>query len=52
MDYEYIDCPREGDHVCYYSDLSKIKFDYKEWNITKSLDDIFLEIINSYLKNC
>jgi CDP-paratose 2-epimerase len=50
MDYEYIDCARDGDHICYYSDLSKMKMDYKDWDITKSLDVIFLEIVNSHLK--
>ena len=27
-----------------------MKTDYKEWDITRSLDDIFLEIVNSHLK--
>ena len=50
MDYEYIDCAREGDHICYYSNLAKMKTDYKDWDITKNLDDIFIEIVNSHLK--
>lgn len=39
---------RIGDHICYYSDLSKIKVDYPEWDITKSLNDIFKEIYASW----
>jgi CDP-paratose 2-epimerase len=44
MRYEYVDKNREGDHICYISDLSKIKDHYPAWDITKSLDDIFTEI--------
>lgn len=44
MRYEYVDKNREGDHMCYISDLSKIKEHYPHWDITKSLDDIFMEI--------
>jgi len=44
MRYEYLDTNREGDHICYISDLSKMRRDYPGWDITKSLDDIFTEI--------
>jgi CDP-paratose 2-epimerase len=44
MKFEYVEKNREGDHICYVSDLSKMRRDYPEWNITKSLDDIFVEI--------
>lgn len=44
MEYEYVDENRAGDHICYISDLSKLKRDYPEWDITRSLDDIFTEI--------
>ena len=47
---EYVDKNREGDHICYISDLSKIKEDYPSWSITKSLDDIFGEINEAWLK--
>jgi CDP-paratose 2-epimerase len=47
MNYIYIETGRIGDHICYYSDLRKIKSHYPDWNITKSLDDIFSEIYNS-----
>ena len=35
---------REGDHICYISDLSKMQAHYPGWDITKSLDDIFVEL--------
>ena len=42
--YEYVDENRMGDHICYISDLSKMRAHYPGWDITKSLDDIFEEI--------
>lgn len=44
MEWEYVDQARIGDHICYYSDLSKMKAHYPNWNITKNLDSIFEEI--------
>lgn len=49
MKYEYLDEPRAGDHMCYLSDLSKMRAHYPDWNITKSLDDIFTEIYQAML---
>jgi CDP-paratose 2-epimerase len=44
MQFEYVDKNREGDHICYISDLTKMRAHYPEWNITKTLDDVFVEI--------
>jgi CDP-paratose 2-epimerase len=44
MVYEYLDEHREGDHMCYISDLRKMQDHYPGWNITKNLDHIFAEI--------
>jgi len=44
LDYSYSDRNRLGDHICYYSDLAKLKADYPDWSITHSLDDIFEEL--------
>ena len=49
MQYEYVDKNREGDHICYISDLSKMKQHYPTWDITKSLKDIFNEIHASWM---
>ncbi|MFC1643908.1 NAD-dependent epimerase/dehydratase family protein [Candidatus Omnitrophota bacterium] len=46
--YEYVDKNREGDHICYYSDLSKLKKHYPNWAITKPLKTIFEEIVVSW----
>ena len=48
MDYSYSEQNRAGDHICYYSDLSKMKSHYPNWDITKSLDDIFGEIVDAW----
>src|SRR5580700_3817452 len=44
----YVDKNREGDHICYISDLRKMQAHYPGWGITKSLDDIFEEIVASW----
>ncbi|CCW36227.1 nucleoside-diphosphate-sugar epimerase [Chthonomonas calidirosea] len=50
MVYEYVDKNREGDHICYISNLSKMRAHYPEWNISKSLSDIFEEIHASWVE--
>jgi len=49
MVYEYVDRNREGDHICYISDLRKMKSHYPQWGITKSLASIFEEIHESWV---
>ncbi len=49
MRYTYLNENRIGDHICYISDLSKIKSHYPEWSITKSLQNTFEEIHNAWL---
>ena|SRR3989454_2197677 len=44
----YVDEPRIGDHICYYSDLSKMMIHYPEWNIAKSLAQTVKEIVESW----
>ena len=50
MSWEYVDKAREGDHICYISDLRKMKEHYPGWTITKSLDDIFGELVASWMR--
>lgn len=49
MQYQYDANNRIGDHICYYSDLRKIKAHYPGWSITKSLRQIFEEIYTSWI---
>ncbi len=39
-----VDQNREGDHICYISDLTKIRSHYPGWSVTRTLDDIFDEM--------
>jgi CDP-paratose 2-epimerase len=48
MKWRYVDENRIGDHICYYSDLRKMKSHYPGWDITKPLDGIFGEIAASW----
>ena len=44
MYWKYVDEPRSGDHICYYSDLGKINADYPDWTVTRDLPSIFAEM--------
>lgn len=48
MIYDYTDENRIGDHICYYSDLSKMKAHYPAWDITRSLEQIFREVYEGW----
>jgi CDP-paratose 2-epimerase len=50
MSYEYVDQNRKGDHICYISDLSKMRSHYPKWDITKGLEEIFVEIYRAGMK--
>jgi CDP-paratose 2-epimerase len=50
MKYTYLDQNRIGDHICYYSDLKKMKAHYPNWDITKSLEDVFVDIYTRYME--
>jgi CDP-paratose 2-epimerase len=46
----YIDEHRTGDHICYYSDLSKIRRHYPDWNISLSLRDTISQMVSAWEK--
>lgn len=48
MIYEYVDKNRQGDHICYISDLSKMRQHYPHWTVTKNLQSTFEEIFFSW----
>lgn len=48
MNYNYLDKNREGDHICYYSDLTKMKTHYPNWVLTKSLEQTLKEIVERW----
>ncbi len=49
MQYRYVDENRAGDHICYYSDLRKMKAHYPAWDITIGLPRIFEQIAASWM---
>ncbi len=48
MKYEYIDKNRDGDHICYISDLRKIKSHYPSWDIQNPLANIIEELVSEW----
>lgn len=46
--FTYMDQNRIGDHICYYSDLRKMKQHFPDWHITKSLPTTIEEIVRSW----
>lgn len=46
--YSYLSENRIGDHICYYSDLRKIKAHFPGWSITHALPQVIEEIVDSW----
>ena len=46
--YTYVEENRSGDHICYCSDLRKMRTHYPHWDITKSLEKTIGEIVASW----
>jgi len=47
--FEYVDQNRIGDHICYYSDLRKMRAHYPQWDLTRSLEATVAEIADAWL---
>lgn len=43
----YVDQNRAGDHICYYSDLRKMRAHYPDWDITQSLEETIRQIVEA-----
>jgi CDP-paratose 2-epimerase len=48
MRYEYVEENRIGDHMCYISDLAKMRSHFPGWDISRNLRDTFEEIYRSH----
>jgi CDP-paratose 2-epimerase len=46
--YAYVNENRIGDHICYYSDLRKMKSHFPKWDITKTLEQTIKEIVEAW----
>jgi len=47
LDWEYVDEPRLGDHICYISDTRRFRADFPDWMPSRSLDSIFDDFARS-----
>lgn len=47
LDWTYIDEPRLGDHICYISNLAKLKSHFPEWRITVTVEQMIEEMIEA-----
>jgi CDP-paratose 2-epimerase len=48
LDYQYREENRIGDHICYISDLSKIRSHFPDWRLEYSLPRIFEELVTRH----
>lgn len=46
--YTYVDENRIGDHICYYSDLRKMRSHFPAWDITQSLESTIGQIVEAW----
>ena len=48
MAWRYEEGNRAGDHICYYSDLRKMRQHFPAWDITQSLEETIRQIVESW----
>ena len=46
--FTYLEENRIGDHICYYSDLRKMRAHYPDWDITVSLEETIRQIVAAW----
>ena len=47
IEIDYQGEPRLGDHICYYTDLTRVRLAYPDWKIQKSVTLIVDEIVGA-----
>lgn len=52
MKSHYVEEARSGDHICYYSDLTKARTHYPKWHVSTDLGGICREIVERYKGQC
>jgi CDP-paratose 2-epimerase len=45
INWTYSEQARKGDHICYISNLAKLKSHYPDWSVTRRLDTILNEMV-------
>jgi CDP-paratose 2-epimerase len=48
MQWKYSDQARAGDHICYYSDLTKMRADYPTWDISIGVAETMEQIVEAW----
>jgi CDP-paratose 2-epimerase len=48
MQSEYVDQNRVGDHICYYSDLRRMRADYPDWDVRIGVNDCIRQIVDAW----
>lgn len=48
QNYTYLEQHRVGDHICYYSDLRKMKTHYPQWKLRHSLHQLIEEMVRAW----
>lgn len=46
--WSYVEEARLGDHICYYSDLTKMRTHYPRWSITVTLEETIRQIVEAW----
>ena len=46
--YSYVAENRKGDHICYYSDLRKMKAHYPAWDVSIGLEQTLRQIVEAW----
>ncbi len=52
MKYVYCDENRIGDHICYYSDLRKMRSHFPSWDISVSVESTIEQIVHAWVNRC
>lgn len=50
MIYSYVSENRIGDHICYYSDLRKMRAHYPNWSVKIGLEEVIEQMVASWIK--
>lgn len=48
MEHEYVEANREGDHICYISNLGKARLHYPRWRLEHGLEEILAQLVDSW----
>ena len=49
--WRYDERNREGDHICYISDMGKFRSHYPRWSLTRRVEDIVDEMVRKGIRN-